>query len=829
MHHLTMGARSARRWLLLVCCLGLPACGGDSKKAAAAVGPANTASAALVAASGSATAAAVPDSAASAALMAAAASCQPAPRPAAPPASPPPCTVTAKVKNGTTACALQVRDLPRLVAGPDGLATATFTLCNLDTAAAPLVLSASDFITTGWDGQPFAVHSSRKLRADNPAEQVIVDGQRTLAAGACIAVRLDVGGLSQAGAMTAMLRQGSQDLAPLTALRTVMPLALKVEGANPAKIDLSLVKGGSAVVRLHNDDVVTYRLRWRLELAGRNVSGCLSMPPQRSQPLTLALDDAAFDWSDSGFIRPAYLTGRLVLERDVDPELANLPLAPLQIPVSATLRYHGAGWQLLANLSFVALFLLLGILGSLGINYALPMQRQRVALKHGLASHEDSLNSQGDLIGSRPLNVLRVELGRLRAAVGAQWPFLPETEAELPRIEARLGALQKRIDLARYAGKLLAEVRDPAALAVHEAQVIGGHCAAALRTVQLASPTEVDLQAAQTRLDAAAAVVDASAAPPDAAALAALAARAEQVKPSLGALPADPGGAAATPTDIATWQTLEDLLTDLRTDFTPVTAASTAAAAGAASAAPLSRTDYVQAAEAVWKAETLEDFAAMLLNAESPTVYRRRLDRAQDLLLVLLPGPQHSAQGAYRLLREIRQNVSKADVLAAVQAPAGAGPTIVVEPPTPTEYQLTVLRVSLPAPGLDVAEARRTIACKWAVDGREIPGHEFLAHHFFEWRVPRSKTFTVSVTLLDGTKPLATPAPVRVTLTRGPLLRSSTWLSLAGMATTIVVVIFGLFATAQEKLLASDVSTGLFALLVLGFGADVLKRVLSRP
>lgn len=85
------------------------------------------------------------------------------------------------------------------------------------------------------------------------------------------------------------------------------------------------------------------------------------------------------------------------------------------------------------------------------------------------------------------------------------------------------------------------------------------------------------------------------------------------------------------------------------------------------------------------------------------------------------------------------------------------------------------------------------------------------------------------MTWYDGANLVITPAAVTVTLTSGTLLQSSTWLSLASMGTTAVIVTFGLLATAQEKLLGTDVQTGVFALLALSFGADVFKRGLSRP
>lgn len=782
-----------QRLAWLVCCLGLQACDQDQRDKEAAE-----------------------QNAKSAAVAASAAAC--GPKAAGK-------VERAVVADGATvpvACKLCVLENPRLEAGLDGLASSIFKLCNAKAEPETLALSATDFSATGWDGQPFLLNVSRRFTADPTAGQRILNGEDKLAANACISVRLELGKLSQSGRMTGTLRQGKDDIATLTAFRVAVPFALKVDGPNPAKVELSLVKGESTVVRIRNDDVMAYPVRWRFELLGTTATGCATILPKRTAALTLALDEEKFSWPESGFLRPALKEGRLVLERAVDAELTNLPIESVSVPVSATLRFHGELVQGFVNAAFVAVFLLLGILGSLVINYALPMQRKRVDLKQRLAAHEGVLSSQGDLIGSRPLNVLRVELRRLRAAVDAQLSFLPETEAELPRVEARIVALQKRIDLARDAGKILADVRDNAALAIHEAKEMADYCAAALITVEMASPTDADLQSAQASLAAAIAIMDATAAMPDPSAVTALATRAALVPASLNGLPVDPASTDGAQVeslsqDIATWKTLEDLLSDFRKDFL-----------SGPTVAPL-RADYIQAAQAVWKAEAISDFARMVNSAESAAVFRRRLDRAPELLAALIPGKQESSKQAQRLLREIKQNVSKADVLAALKSPGGQGPTIIVEPPAPNEYQLTVLRVSFPEPGLDVADARRGIVCKWTVNGQAIPGSEFSTHVFFERSRLRGKSFEVSVSLFDGASLLSVLPPASVQPTTSPdWLHSSTWLSLVSMSTTVVVVTIGLLATAQEKLQALDWPTGLATLLALGFGADVLKRVLSR-
>ncbi len=58
--------------------------------------------------------------------------------------------------------------------------------------------------------------------------------------------------------------------------------------------------------------------------------------------------------------------------------------------------------------------------------------------------------------------------------------------------------------------------------------------------------------------------------------------------------------------------------------------------------------------------------------------------------------------------------------------------------------------------------------------------------------------------------------------------RSSTILSVAGLAVTVTAVVVGLLAAAQDKLQSLDWSTGVLTVLALGFGADVVKRALGK-
>ena len=59
-------------------------------------------------------------------------------------------------------------------------------------------------------------------------------------------------------------------------------------------------------------------------------------------------------------------------------------------------------------------------------------------------------------------------------------------------------------------------------------------------------------------------------------------------------------------------------------------------------------------------------------------------------------------------------------------------------------------------------------------------------------------------------------------------VRSSTVLSVLSFSITVIVVTIGLLTVAQDKLQTLDVFSGSIALLTLGFGADVIKRSLTK-
>ena len=716
-------------------------------------------------------------------------------------------------------CKVCVRENPVLEAGADGRASSVLQVCNFDTVPHRLALSASDFSATGFGGRTIWLNTTRTLAADRDADRPIVESTADLAVQACVKLRLEVGKLSQAARMSATLNDGPTPLAMLSATRVSVPFALKMDGPNPEKLDISFYQGQTSKIPIRNDDPIDYRFQWTMELGDIVRSGVAEIRAKGLTALEVALGHDVPSWPEGGFLRPAQGEGRLTLRLVQDDNLQTGAAEPHFIPIKARLNYYTEIYQGIFNVFWVFFLLLVGTLMSLVINYALPMQRRRVAFKQSLSEQESALNGQGNLIGSRTLNSLRVELSRLRAAVDAASSFLPETAVVMPRLEARIAAVTQRIRIANEASRSLAELKNNNSIALHEGDAIADECTAALRIVELASPGESDLQSASAHLAAAAAVIAASNDTPDASAVAALVARANKLPiPLPEPLPVPSASSASAPeADLAVWKDLNIRLGQLSRDFLTEQAA-----------AP-GRGEYVRASEAVWKAEAIANFAWLVATAETPAIYRQRLDRAPAFLDTLTPGPNESALSARLLLREVDQNISKADVLAAISGP-DVKARIEVDPPAPTAYQITTLRVRLPGAGLDASDARRAIACRWKVDGVDLEGEQFAVAHFFEERRrERVSTYQVEVALHDGPTVVCVLAPKRVTLTSPrSFIASSTLLSVGSLAVTVVIVTIGLLTAAQEKLQALNWASGVVTLLALGFGADVVKRALTK-
>lgn len=735
---------------------------------------------------------------------------QPSAKPAQPQAAPP---------VDTTRPHLRGPALPVLVAGVDGSARATVEWCAGTSTVTPatVALALGPFSGSAADGRPYA---SQAQGAASPASATIATP------GACMPVALSVTGLHDAGPLTAELRQDGTAVATVKAVQAKAPFGLVVEGATANKLALTLSRHRPATLLVRNPDDLTYHVRWRWELGSSRCSDSFWIGPRATRELHVIAPESSFVPIESGFLRTATARGRLVLERDLGEGFGHVATAPVEIATTVQLSYHGVLWQPVRQTVAVIVLLALGVLASLAINFALPMQRQRVSAKKELASLAAELNGRSSEIRSRTLSVLRVEIARLNAEVGAHWPWFPEVAAQLKHVAAGVALLKSRLDRAYQASSLRAEVQalSQSLLTRHEAEAALAHCDAALSIVETGSPSDSDLQRAERELASARDIVQAAKSPPTDEALKEARARASLAADKLPDRPAPPTADSSPPEDETTWDALWR-------DFGRLLAATKTALAPLHDTEPVGREAYVAGAKALWKAELVQDFVRLVRSSESRAIYRSRLALGKELLAALQSGPAESPVVARRLLRQIEQNITAADIEETLQSGHAGAPYIKVSPPEPREHQLVLLEVAFPTPAFNAAAAREALRCRWEVDGRRLDSEALSVYHAFERKSALyGAVFTVkaSVYRVNGlTQPLEDRT---VQLAESPnFTRSSTLLSLATLGVTVSAVVVGLLAVAQDKLQTLDWFAGMLAVLAIGFGADVIKRMISDP
>jgi hypothetical protein len=733
--------------------------------------------------------------------------------------------VTQVSAKGCVAC---VELNPMLLVGSDGTASGVVRICNRSEAPIDLDLLVTDFSAQRSDQTSYQLGS---------VATVTPETQSGLAKDACVGVKVSVSKLWQAGLLTAELRNHGQPLIELKAIRNQVPFNLKVAGPTPEKVAISFTRGAQSDITLRNEDPMSYRFTWSLELDGHVIApptlGWVAAGDVVKLPVTLHDEDFAL--VETGFLRSGAKSGQLFLRYEPDPSFGDYDLRSKQYPVEARLNYWNKTMQGLLNGLGVFVVLLVGIVVSLAVNYALPVQRKRIDVRERLADQEGRLAGLGNVVDSRTLSLLRSEKKRLGADLSALWPLDPSTEAALPKLGARIDWLDQRIDLTVKAGQLLEVLRSRADLAQPEIDAINEHCRVVLGVVEKPMPEPEEVKVAQTQIQFASALLAGSLARPTAPMLTALMNR--QSAPSLAF--------SYLPNEAADWALFDVLFQGLKKQFLQ------------ANNSDASREDYATASKAVSKAELIVRFQKLVDSSGSDAVRLTRLSRAADLMKALLPGADESVQYAIEIVQQVMQNVSTNELVSEITKTSGKGIWIEIDPPSPIPRQLVNFRIHMPRLGFDTAVAQKDIECTWLIDDEELEVKGWGVCHFFEekplagdaWRErqtnrlkgwyasairkprPAGAPFKVNAVLRDSTRVvLATIGPKQVELERSRSYgESKTTYAIVALLVTVVAVGVGLLAGAQEKLQSLDWLPGLGAVLLLGFGADALKRALTKP
>ena len=723
---------------------------------------------------------------------------------------------------------------PLLTVTADGSTDGVIRLRNAGTVPLTLDLRVGDFY--GGAESDIPLGATRLIKAGSVESESYLPPKRdALPAGTTIDVRVSASRLSEAGLMTAALYQNETRLVTLKAVRNAVPFDLRVHGETPERVKLPMRSGEPAGIRLRNLDAMTYRFLWRLELDDRGVAvGSQVVTPKSEALLPVSLNNVNFGWLESGFLRSGAAEGRLYLKHEPDESFRALPMATKSFPVSASLGYwSNSTLQGLLNAAFILLLLLLGVVISLIVNFALPTERKKILIKQRLADLETKLAGVGTSVQSRTLGSLRAEIQRLREAVHARWPIVPETELALVKFEESAGHLGQRIEVTEKAAQLLSALESGSPLAQAEVDAVRSGSQRALALVEKSSPTPDELRRAQEELDAASTHLTNVQQVPTPQLVEALRKRA-------GMIPAEiahdaPETQERHPLDKMLRALRQDFLDQLQTEPT--------------------REDYVRASAAVCKAELVTRFVRLVDTSGSAEVRRERAARQEDLLRALSAGNDESYREASDIIRQVEQNVSPQDLAEEIRSGRDTL-WIEVDPPSPAPFQLVTYRLRLRKPGNDTAAARKKIPCCWTIDGVEVKDNGWTVCSYVGERPAPSRWsrqsppeaaastdettpsvgtgrqlqhIAVSAQLADAGGEVGSAVSERVVvLPPKSYEHTMTRYSVITLAITLLAVGFGLLAGAQEKIQSLNWVAGVGTVLLLGFGADVVKRMLSK-
>jgi hypothetical protein len=627
-------------------------------------------------------------------------------------------------------------------------------------------------------------------------------------------VKVDVANVWEAGESVARLVEGAgREVGRLTAVKSRVPFAVRVEAPHPEKPEMWLRRGAKAFLTLKNDDPLSYRVSWILldgETALRGTT--VNLARNGAQAIELTPPDAWFSNGFGGLFKDEDRDGQLVLVHGSDADPQDGFAMRKIIPVKLHLRYWPGAWaQGFVGYLLLFLVLLSGGLASLFLSFALPNKLRQLQLQGRVRDLSNHISGISTNIDSRLRVLLRVERSKwFRQLDGSI--FSPDTVDVLSECAEAIDALGRRIELAERLDDLRREYLDQLEKKLpptHYGET-GEELQAAADELRRAQTPTGDLLTAKALLD-----------------------KAESLLATQGRRP--------------TFSTdLVKRLTRLKGAFEPLKATKewermSRQLPGAFAvledpqsydAAKILPEDVSRLDTAASKLEVVLDYVRLYQGTEAGKTYRRRLDDHEVRLLRHLHADAWGELGMARLIvREMGEDVFPEDLRFEIEH----FPTSVS-----VEIDDSVVRQNLPVklsvhfhrPAYQRAAARDEWVCNWAFPG-DLHERWWSVWHYFQ----DAGDNTVTVTFEDAEghpvvgadrQPLEVSATINVRRATKESAGKRYVVEGLRLAMAMFIAVVGLVAGAREQVLKLDLVPGLVAVFVIGFGADTLKNLITQ-
>jgi hypothetical protein len=596
-------------------------------------------------------------------------------------------------------------------------------------------------------------------------------------------------------------------------------VGIKLEGTD--RLKLALVDGTQTRILVRNDDPRPYAVTWRL-MNGEQVCEGPKSPVDLSARTVAALEcTPQLTW---GFARFANLLrpdqshdgySLLLMPHDY-PNNPRSPQAIQALKVfrgEASVDYFTPFVRGLLSYPILIAILLLGGLSSLVLSYFVPNKLKRLTLRDQLLALAARTADLSTRIDSKLSVLARLERSRLSDLLKSRSTISPDFTTVATQCVAGITTLGQKVSVLEQMDLTLDRLDKKIAQGVPPTEIIEINQKLELAAAVLgkAEASDVDIQAAGSAVSDAAIAIDQLNQPSDA--------FASNLSQNIQALVNDINQTLATsPIYQSIAQKLPGPMRSLQSAIL-------------LPAIPPGK--YVEVDTAAQKMRIIREYALLIEEANDSDRITRLTAREGQLVSFLGTGTWPALKLAWRLLREIRDDVFPERILELLRIPEEA--SIHVDPPVAYERSPLELSVCLQRADLNSAAARDEIEVDWNF-GDGLSGKGWCVYHYFQIR-GRRNSYELTASFRDPSgKPLTNaqgrPVEIKQTVVISPSVighgvGERTRLELLKLGIALLIAVFGLVSGAQDQIARLDVLPGIIAVFLVGFTADSVKRLLT--
>lgn len=647
-----------------------------------------------------------------------------------------------------------------------------------------------------------------------------------LAAAQTAIVRLEVSNLEEPGESRAALRLDGVETATIRALKYRLPFAVTLDTPNPDKPELSFVKGDSENLVLKNGDPETYFVDWELSFGAYDQKGKepLQLSPNGSAQIKVTPDPKAFSLWRS-FWKDEDRRGELSLAFHPPHQAPNPAWPHKVITFTAHLSWTHSWFRDVYVSLLILVLLFIGAAFSYLMHVGLPNRLERARLHEVLDDLARRIDAISRRVDSRARVLVGVERNRVREQLYSRWSFSGDLTELFRQVRPEIEMLKQKVDLLEQVDARQQEFARVAA-GEHpptELKACRDKIWKAAEIVGWTSPSEQDLKDAGHLLD--------------------------QAQKDLDAIENRPPEENCT-SDI--WKPLKvrwKSVPDVQKAFHGLDANMPEAKAEewrklyetlheqgekeAEHEVPSCR-EYARLDSLTSRLQIIADFFAIYRTATPD--YKNKLSEESQWLMKWASLPSWEAfSRAQWFLQEAEESIFPSDLLGEPRPTIDCGPDLVR-----ANHRIN-FRIRFVNPHFQDCTARYDLRATWDFgDGLKEEGWE-VSHYYPErprerrdsWKQSRRKyKREVNFTFQDPEATSQEMLPVKKTLQvwrERALSRDRNRVELQRFILGILPATAGLLASGRQELQKGDIVTGVVAILLLGFGSDTVKNLVSKP